>query len=241
MEGDVMIRIAVVEDDPKWVHELETYLKRYEKENGECLDISCFTDGAAIADDYSLNWDIILMDIEMPLMNGMDAAEQIRKRDDLVEIVFITNLTQYAIRGYRVNATDYILKPIEYFSFSQTLKKAISRCSRMTADDFIMVPTKDSIEKIPVHEIRYIDSRGHRITFHLKNREVETTVFSISQLEEKLSPKGFFRCCSGILVNLDAVDSIRVNDAVLGADTVSVSRSRRQAFLSAFTAFLSNG
>ena len=120
-----MIHIAIVEDEDVWAEKINHYLKKYEIENQIPFHISRFHDGAEIADDYSGGHDIIFMDIEMGLMNGMEAAEQIRTKDEQVIIIFVTNMSQYAIRGYKVNALDYVLKPITYIPFSQTLRQYV--------------------------------------------------------------------------------------------------------------------
>ena len=122
-----MIRIAIVEDDRVCAGTLQEYLCRYEKESGEMIQSTLFEDGEDIAVGYRAEYDIILMDIEMQFMDGMSAAEAIRKVDEEVTIIFITNMAQYAIRGYSVNALDYVLKPVSYFAFSQRLDRAVSR------------------------------------------------------------------------------------------------------------------
>ena len=80
-----------------------------------------FTDGDEIAGGYKSVYDIILMDVQMRFMDGMSAAEEIRKVDPEVVIIFITNMSQYAIRGYAVDALDYVLKPVSYFAWSESL------------------------------------------------------------------------------------------------------------------------
>ena len=107
-----MLRIATVEDDANDLEALRTHLSRYEKENGLKFQVTEFRDGEDIVTDYSADYDLILMDIEMAFLNGMKAAEKIRELDKDVIIIFITNMPQYAIQGYKVNALDYMLKPI---------------------------------------------------------------------------------------------------------------------------------
>ena len=85
--------------------------------------ISVFTDGDEITEGYRPNYDIILMDIEMCFMNGMTAAQEIRKLDPEVVIIFITNMVQYAIQGYAVGALDYILKPVNYEEFGSCIDR----------------------------------------------------------------------------------------------------------------------
>ena len=94
-----MIRIAVVEDEEYYVNQLTGYLNEYQKTEKEELDITVYRDGDAVTAEYKSQFDIILMDIQMKFVDGMTAAEEIRKMDSEVVIIFITNMTQYAIRG----------------------------------------------------------------------------------------------------------------------------------------------
>lgn len=100
------------------------------KEYGEQLSVTVFHDGDEISSGYKAQFDIILMDIEMKFVNGMSAAEEIRKVDSEVTIIFITNTPQYAVRGYEVGALDYILKPVPYFTFSQKLNRAVQKIKK---------------------------------------------------------------------------------------------------------------
>ena len=102
-----MIRIAVVEDEEYYVNQLTGYLNEYQKTEKEELDITVYRDGDAVTAEYKSQFDIILMDIQMKFVDGMTAAEEIRKMDSEVVIIFITNMTRYAIRGYEVDALDY--------------------------------------------------------------------------------------------------------------------------------------
>ena len=140
-----LIHVAIVEDDDNYAETIQEYLKKFGKVQQEQFLVSRFHDGYEIVDDYNKAQDIILMDIEMGLMDGMEAAEQIRKVDEQVIIIFITNMAQYALRGYKVNALDYVLKPISYASFTETLKKAVGDGRTMHAREALQ---KRLIDKI---------------------------------------------------------------------------------------------
>ena len=133
-----MYQIAIVEDEDIYAKLLEEYIHRYEKDSFHQFKIRHYRDGAEIAENYRGGFDIILMDIQMKFMDGMTAAELIRKRDPEVLIIFITNRSDYAVRGYEVDALDYVVKPVEYFSFSQKLDRAVSRRGR-SRDRHIMI------------------------------------------------------------------------------------------------------
>ncbi|MGN1022823.1 MAG: LytR/AlgR family response regulator transcription factor [Lachnospiraceae bacterium] len=223
-----MIRIAIVEDDEKAAKALQGYIGQYEEETGTKIGTKTYTDGYDIAETYPGGFDIILMDIEMAIMNGMEAAERIRERDQEVIIIFITNMPQYAIQGYRVGALDYVLKPVQYTAFCETLKKALRKCD--SREHFLSVPLRDGMRKLPLKEIRYIESHGHRLTFHLDEGECETTVFSMKELEEKLSGDGFARCNSGCLVNLKRVSALHGAEIEIGGEMLPISRGRKAEF-----------
>ena len=119
-----MKHIAVVEDDSSASQQIQNYLSLYQKGNEQEFSVTVFADGLSILEDYHPTWDIILMDIEMPLMDGMTAAKRIRELDQSVIIIFITNMAKYAIKGYEVGALDFVLKPVSYFAFSLKITKA---------------------------------------------------------------------------------------------------------------------
>ena len=136
-----MVHIAIVEDDDHDKARLKKCLKKYEEEKQERFEITEFSDGEDITTDYTAKYDLILLDIEMAFMNGMSAARRIREVDPDVELIFITNMPQYAIQGYKVNALDYLLKPVSYFSFAETMNKALKRIGA-SEKKYVVVATK---------------------------------------------------------------------------------------------------
>lgn len=235
-----MISVAIVEDEDKWADRLAEYLTRFAEEYGEKFNVHRFTDGYAIVDGYQGGYDIILMDIEMGLMNGMEAAEEIRGKDEQVEIIFVTNMAQYAIRGYRVRALDYILKPIVYIPFAETIKRAVHSVMNRK-DSFISVNTRNGMEKVNVKDILWIESHGHRLTFHLSGRDLDSTAYSMKEMESRLAGAGFSRCSSGALANLYHVDGIKGGCVEIAGALVPVSRGRKNEFMEDLVSYLNGG
>ena len=160
-----MVRIVLVEDDLQYRTQLHEYIMQYASRTGEPISVTEFSDGDEIALHYKADYDIILMDIEMTFMDGMTAAEEIRQKDRDVVIIFITNSPQYAIKGYAVDALDYILKPVSYFAFSQRLERALSRMRRRE-EKYFTVTTRDGTHRVAFSHLYYVESNGHNLLYH---------------------------------------------------------------------------
>lgn len=231
-----MIKIAIVEDDINYSSQLTEYLGRYEADFGERFDISTYFDGDAIVEDYHSQFDIILMDVEMRFMDGMSAAEEIRRSDKEVVIIFITNMPQYAIRGYAVEALDYILKPVSYFAFSQRLSRAISRMKKREQRS-VIIPVKGGTVRVEASSIQYIESQGHSIIYHTTGGDYVSSG-TMKDSEEALRELHFFRGSKWYLINLQHVEGLDDDIAKLkGGKTVALSRGRKKEFMEALAQY----
>lgn len=230
-----MIKIAIVEDEAMYAKQLQEFLQQYEKEHGESFDITVYSDGDEIVHKYKAQFDIILMDVEMKFMDGMSAAEEIRKVDTEVVIIFITNMAQYAIRGYAVDALDYVLKPVSYFAFSQRLSRAIGRMKKRETK-IISVNIKGGTMRLDVANIFYIESQGHNLIFHIASGNYES-VGTMKEVEEKLTDMNFFRGNKGYLLNLAHVEGIQDGCAMVKGEQLLLSRARKKDFMEALTRY----
>ncbi len=232
-----MIKIAVVEDEDKWANLINEYLDRFSEKENLDIAITRFRDGYDLVEGYSGEFSIIFMDIEMSLMNGMEAAEEIRKVDEEVAIVFVTNMAQYAISGYKVNALDYVLKPISYIPFCETLKRAIRTCNKDQAGH-VVINYKGGTRKLSTDDIAYVESQGHRLFFNTLSEQYETTTYSMKEIETMLKEYNFRRCNSGCLVNLRYVTGYQGNEVMVNDISISISRGRKSEFMSALTSYM---
>lgn len=231
-----MLRIAVVEDDKTYAAQLKEYLVRYGTEKNQKISVALFPDGEDIVTDYSAEFDIILMDVEMTFMDGMTTAERIREKDNEVVIIFITNMPQYAIQGYKVDALDYVLKPISYFAFSQRIDRALTRVKKKEAT-YITVAQKGGKKKLNVDKICYVEVRDHDLIYHSTEGDI-VTKSSMKEAEDMLGGTKFFRCNRCYLVNLEYVKDFRGNDVTVASDVIQVSRARKKAFMDALNDYM---
>ena len=231
-----MIQLAIVEDENSYADQLIEFVNRYQSESGKSFKITRFKDGDEITNGYRGQFDIILMDIEMKLMDGMTAAEEIRKLDQDVIIMFITNMTNYAIRGYQVDALDYVLKPVSYFAFSQKLGRAISKMKSKSSKT-ISIEMQSGVKKLDIDNVFYIESEGHNLNFYTSGGEF-TIRAKLKDFEEQLVPYNFFRSNKGYLVNLKYVDGVENGSCLIAGKQLLISRSRKNDFMTALTEYM---
>ena len=165
-----MLKIAIVEDERECQEALIEHLRKYEKEKKEAFVVRIFNDGIDILDDYSADYDLIFLDIHMKYQDGMTTAKKIREVDADAQIVFITALAQYAIEGYKVNALDFILKPVVYEQLAMTMDKVLAVTSKYHKEKQLLVAEGERKCKISTEDILYIEVVGHDMFFHTKDK-----------------------------------------------------------------------
>lgn len=233
------MRIAIVEDNPADAEKLKLYLLKYMKNGEEKWTIRHYCDAAAFlkeCDDFSL----VIMDIDMPGISGIEAARKLRERDKDTVLMFMTNMPQYALQGYAVDAIDYVIKPVSYQDFALKMKKA-ERYIRSNSDQSILLMAVTGIVKISILDIVYVESSLHYITYHMKDGQNYRVRGKLSQAEEKLPRGRFSRCNNSYLVNLRCVEAVEKEDVLAGGHRLKISRGRRKDFLKDLTQYLGGG
>lgn len=234
-----MINIAIVEDDLKYKKILLEFLKKYSREKLVDFEISQFSDGDGIVENYDCRFDLILMDIMMKFMDGMSAAEFIRKQDERVTIIFITNMVNYAVKGYQVGAFDYILKPITHFSLERSLDRALSKMNRDAANEYINITTSTGVQKVALKELFYIESDAHYLTFYTKRGDFRTYM-RMRDVENALSGLNFYRINKGIIVNLRYIDGVEENCCMINNNMLPISRGKKKEFMEILNYYMSS-
>jgi DNA-binding LytR/AlgR family response regulator len=229
------IRIAIVEDETAFAETLQRYLQRFTEEYGNTFQVQTFTNAIALLEPYSASYDMIFMDIQMPYLNGMDAAHRLRELDQKVLLLFITSLTQYAVSGYEVDALDYIVKPVNYYDFALKLNRAIKRLPKEDVVELI-VSTNQGMVRLNSANIRYIETEGHHVVYHTTNGDY-MQYSTLQKLEEKLTELGFARCNSCYLVNLQYVLHVKGYTAVLDTCELKISQPRKKKFMQQFHSY----
>lgn len=225
----MLIRVAIIEDEKDAVQRLMDMLNRYSKENEIECKISGFGNAITFLADYKADFDIIFMDINLPHMNGMEAATKLRKMDSSTPLIFVTNMAQYAIKGYAVDALDFMVKPFDYSAFSMKMKRAISRLNR-DRDREIILSVKDGVVKVPLSNIIFVEISDHRIIYHTEEGDYNA-YGTMKKVQQQLDDPSFVLCNSCYLVNLRFVKAVKNYLVTVGKAELQISHPKKKSFM----------
>lgn len=230
------MKIAIVDDEASGRELFRGFIERYQKVHGTVFAVSEFKDGLDFISNYTADYDVVFMDIKMPFMNGMETAKKLRTLDSSVALIFVTNMAQYAVKGYEVNALDFLIKPVTYFDFALKTDKALAHIAKREKS-VLCVKTAVGIAKVVVSDIYYVEVSGRYVTLHTVSGAIEMHE-SMKNVEQQLSGDKFIRCDNSFLVNLAYVTRIDANSAIVAGREIPVSRAKRKKFMDALTIYL---
>ena len=199
---------------------------------------SCFSGQDALNKVGQLKPDVITSDIEMPGMDGVETARNLRKIDKNVILLFVTRMTQYACRGYEVEALDFIVKPVDKYSFALKIARAVSR-SAARYGNTLMFRVDGEYVSIRLNMLKYVETDGHYVVYHTFDGLFREYA-SLKSVEKRLG-ENFVRCNSCYLVNLRFVTGVRKNNVVIDGEELPISRPKKQEFMNALVAFIGGG
>lgn len=232
-----MIRIAICEDKKDAVASLLLHLEKYREETGEEFVRTVYENGLAFIEGYKAEYDVVFMDIEMPVMNGLEASKLLRERDPYVALVFITDLRQFALNGYEVEALDYLVKPVTYDAFRRMMARVRKNLERKAGASLVLQTAQGAV-KVDVADVLYVEVSRHYVNYHTMNGVVSFWG-SLSEEEKRLPAHVFARCNSGILVNLGWVQGVKGCDVTVGSETLPISRNKKGDFMQRLLEYMS--
>ncbi len=238
-----MFNIAIVDDEPEAIKILENYLARFSKENGCEFHSASYKNPVAFLENSKQAYDLVFLDIEMPDMSGMDAARKFREYNVSSALIFVTNMAQYAIEGYSVNADDFIVKPISYYDFAMKLARVLNKLNRREVEK-VTVNCDGMYKLLPLADVRYVEVHNHTLVYHAIDGVYETRGV-LKRVESLLTSNDFVRCNNYCLVNLRYVAGVKDFTVFVSygrgtkeREEMDISHPRKKSFIKALGEYI---
>ena len=240
-----MLKIAVVDDDAKDADVIKKYIERYGRENARTpgkedreIGVTVFGSAEDFLAGVPSGFDAVFFDIDMPGMNGMDAAKLLRGQGGDLAIIFVTNMARYAIDGYSVQALDFIVKPVAYYDFALKFAKVTEYCARRTSRRLNLRIGESEQVSVDSADVTYIEIMQHYLIYHTAGGKTYRVRGTMEDAEKRLSPYAFVRASKSYLVNLRHVASVKGNEVTAGGETIYIGRTTRETFLKRYGKYI---
>ena len=216
-----MLRMAICDDIPEHLEKIKAGVLQYYNEHlEEEINLVTYNNPLIFLEslDKTGGYDILLLDVCMPGINGVQVATEIRKRKDKCEIIFLTTSDEFAIEAFALKAAHYLLKPFTRMQLFEALGRVMSKYNNGFIPKIALKLTGGGTRALELNEILWIESRNHAQIVYLKDRGCEETRESLSQQQsalEELSPGQFACPCKGYLVNQKAIRTIEPKKIIM--------------------------
>lgn len=225
-------RLAMCDDEEIYIDHICQYLAAYESESENRLIVERYSSARTLLEKLESGekqYDILFLDVDMPDMQGMDAALEIRKTDKHTPICFITSYENYAYRAFQVDAIGYLVKPVRYVDFKHMVNKCVvqiqyARDKETAEERYLCIRTAHGERVVPTQNIMYIEKKRNKCVFHLVDGEV-TSYDTLSKVYEELNHRQFYFAHQGYIVNFAHIREVAQDRIYLVGDLeIPVSR-----------------
>ncbi len=217
------LKLAICDDEQNQIEYIASLVSSWGANEGHTCEVRSFHSAEAFLFAYEDDkaYDILLLDIEMGRMNGVDLAKTIRQFNDTIQIVFITGFPDFIGEGYEVSALHYLMKPVSEEKLHMVLNKAAANLAK--AEKRLCVTFDRQVDYVPLSQITYIEAQKQYVEIHT-TENCYRMKSSLSEMESKLD-EYFFKCQRSFIVNLRYITRIK-NDCVMLKNGTEVPISR---------------
>lgn len=217
-------KIAICDDEQNQIEYITSIVASWSAHEGHGCEIRTFASAEAFLFEYEEDkaYDILLLDVEMKNMNGIELAKRIRKDNNRAEIIFITSHFEFVGEGYEVDALHYLIKPISAEKLTQVLTKAAEKI--LVEPPSVVISCEGETVKLYESDILYVESFLHYIVIHTKDKEYKIKE-NISVFENKVSDD-FYRIHRSYLVSLKYITRISRTSVNIGSTELPLSRGK---------------
>ena len=230
-------KIAVCDDSSVVLRQTAGYFEQLQQELPYEICPAYYYSGEEVLSCLAGDTDLLLMDISMDGIDGIECSKVLRARGMKLPIIFITSMTEYALAGYAVHAFGFLTKPVTYAQFSSIIKEVFAQ-TEPEKPKKLLVNTETGVSIIDPEELIYAEVYQHETSFVLNNGRIVGNV-QLSAVEQMLQAHGFFRCHKSYLISLRYISFIGRDCLTMASgDIVPLSKHRRKAFLDAYGAYM---
>lgn len=226
-----MFGIVICDDETPFIERLKSLLERYEKESGKTFTYHIFRDGSELLSNYRPDFDLIFMDIRMEKLDGLKTAEELRRMDSAVGLMFVTSLPQYVWKGYEFGAFNYLLKPLKYGRLKMEMDRFFAHYHGKE-EPSLSFSNGNGKYKVLYKDLRYAETAKRNVLLHFDGQDqiiYKNMKWVSAQLETQYQ---FSRCHASFIVNLAFVKSVEGLEAVLTTgERIPISQPKRKEFM----------
>ena len=231
-----MVHIAIVDDEAQAAEKLSGLLRQYGEAHGVQFEIDAFKNAIVFLTNCQPVYDIVFFDIQMPHMDGMEAAEELRKLDSETMLIFVTNMAQFAVWGYQVRAFDFLVKPLNEDAFELKIKRMLDQLATRK-EQKITISSSGMQLCLAAREIYYVEISNHLLLYHTARGDYPV-YGTLSGVQKQLEGMGFSLCNNCYLVNLYYVQKVFKHTVTVRGTELPISHPRRKAFLDALNTYI---
>lgn len=237
-----MIRIALCDDSPEQLAKVSMAVEDFvQRKHIETPVVAKYSNPLILLDDLSneIKYDVFILDVCMPELDGINLAKEIRNRVKSAEIIFISVFPEFAVDAFDLNAVHYVLKPFKSEAFDEAMKRALSSIMDKTAKVIPIQLGNGVLHSVSIYDILYIESIAYKRVIHTKDgvyEEVRRSLSGFAEILDVMAPGQFIQPYRGYIVNMSAISTISPSCITLvGNDRVLIKRGDfrklRKAFL----------
>lgn len=234
-----MLRIAVCDDSPQFLQIAVDLINKWSGQRDIPVELHTFGNGDELLEaSVNTRFDIVFLDIIMPLVNGMDTARELRQKDKVIRIVFLTSSPEFALDSYGVKAQGYLLKPVSY----EKIKEALDDCAEffVKEPENIVLKTQLGYQKLYIHNIEFVEAQNKKVIFYLSDGKSVQSAEPLYHFENILTDEnGFFKCHRSYLVHMKNVDHFNNTEIITKSGrSVPIARGFAKPFKEAYFALM---
>ena len=232
-----MWKVAICDDESIIRQQLFLYIKNLEREWGEPFSVACFASGEQLLEGMAPDTQILLLDIQMDGVSGMETARKLRETYPDLCLIFVTTMTQFALEAFDVHAFGFVPKPLLYEPVAKLLREAVGTL-RDRAGASLALKGNDQVVVFPTNDILYFEVYG-RTMLVVSTHGQETFNIPLRDVERQVAGMGFLRCHKSFLVNAFHIQEIGLTSVFLSnGQEIALSKHRRAQFLLEYSQYI---